>query len=145
MEIINKNNKWDIKHPIIFTIIRLILGLILTARGVYFFVNVTPLYYLIKDTRLNELNVSMELAVTISCIHILGGTFIILGLLTRLVAWAQIPILIGAIIFINFNNSLSLTYLGLLCTLLILGLLILFAAEGGGKFSIDNYLKNNLV
>jgi putative oxidoreductase len=88
---------------------------------------------------------NMPLALLISCVHTLGGTFIILGLLTRISAWAQIPIILGAIFFINLNNSLSSTYQELLLSVLVLVLLIPFAFAGAGKISMDNHLKGNLL
>jgi uncharacterized membrane protein YphA (DoxX/SURF4 family) len=75
----------------------------------------------------------------------MGGTFIILGLLTRISAWAQIPILIGAIIFINLNSHLSQGFSELFLSFLVLVLSAWFAWVGGGKFSMDHYVKRNLL
>jgi putative oxidoreductase len=145
MNIANKISAWDEKHPVLFAILRVILGLILAIRGIHFLTTIKPLFYLIKDSRLNELNMNMPLALFICWVHILGGTFIILGLLTRISAWAQIPIILGAIFFINLNNNLSLTYPDLLLSIFVLILLILFALAGGGKISMDNYAKGHLL
>ncbi len=145
MNISNKISAWDNKYPVLFVILRVVLGLILVLRGIYFLTTIKPLFYLIKDSRLSGLNINMPLALFICWVHLLGGTFIILGFLTRISVWAQIPIILGAIIFINLNNSLSVTYPDLLLSVFVLILLILFALAGGGKISMDNYAKGHLL
>jgi putative oxidoreductase len=145
MNIFNRFKFWDDKYPVLFVILRIALGLILSIRGIYFLTRIRPLFYLIKESKLNELNINMPLALVICWIHTLGGAFIILGLLTRISVWAQIPIVLGAIFIINLNNPLSLTYPDLLLAVVVLILLIFFAVVGGGKISMDNYAKGHLL
>jgi|ERR1017187_3814938 uncharacterized membrane protein YphA (DoxX/SURF4 family) len=140
-----KISAWDDKYPFLFVILRVILGLILTIRGVFFLTSIQPLFHLIKSSSLNELNMNMTLALFICWVHLLGGTFIILGLLTRISAWAQIPILIGAIFFINLSSSLSNSISELLLSVFVLILSAWFAMAGGGKISMDNYAKSHLL
>jgi putative oxidoreductase len=140
-----KISVWDDKYPFLFVILRVILGLILAIRGVFFLTSIQPLFHLIKSSSLNELNMNMTLALFICWVHLLGGTFIILGFLTRISAWAQIPILIGAIIFINLNSSLSGSISELLLSVFVLVLSACFAMAGGGKISMDNYAKSHLL
>jgi uncharacterized membrane protein YphA (DoxX/SURF4 family) len=145
MNISNKLSALDDKYPVLFVVLRVALGLILAIRGIYFLTTIKPLFYLIKDSRLNEFNINMPLALFVCWAHTLGGTFIVLGLLTRIAVWIQIPIILGAIFFINYNNSLLLTYPDLLLAIFVLVLLILFAFVGGGKISMDNYAKGHLL
>ena len=91
------------------------------------------------------LNINRTLALLICWVHLLGGTFIIMGLLTRISAWAQVPIMVGAIIFINLNSSLSQHFSELLLSLLVLILSVWFAWAGGGKISMDYYVKRHLL
>lgn len=65
------------------------------------------------------------------------------GLLTRIVALLQIPILVGAIIFINAQRSgfAIRSELGLALFVLILD--ILFLVEGSGPLSLDGYFSKN--
>src|SRR5450755_2175181 len=107
MNIPGKISVWDDKYPFLFVILRVMLGLILAIRGIFFLTSIEPLFHLIKSSSLNELNINMSLALFICWVHLLGGTFIILGFLTRISAGAQIPILLGAIFFINLNGSLA--------------------------------------
>ena len=141
----NKIYAWEDKFPAVYTILRVALGMILAIRGIYFLTTIQPLYAVIKESKLGELNMSMPLALIICWAHTLGGTFIILGLLTRISAWVQIPIVLGAVIFINIGINLSRTFPDLLLSILVLLLLIIFAIGGGGKISMDNYAKEHLL
>ncbi len=145
MGIAIKVKKWDITHPIGFAIIRAILGLCLATRGIYFLQNAQLLENTIRDSSLNNLNVDVPLAMIITWVHLLGGTFIILGLFTRIAVWAQIPVVIGAIIFINVKNLMFPAYADLILAIVILLLLVVFVVEGGGKFSMDYFVKRNLL
>ena len=145
MNISNQIIAWEDKNPVLFVILRVVLGLILAIRGIYFLTTIEPLYHLIRGSKLSELNMNMPLALFICWAHTLGGTFIILGLLTRIAVWVQIPIILGAIIFINLNQNLPATFPALLLSIFVLILLILFAVAGGGKISMDNYAKGHLL
>ena len=145
MSITGKISARDDKHPVLLVALRITLGIILLIRGILFVTSIQPLFHLIKSSSLNELNMNMALALFVCWVHILGGTFIVLGLLTRIAASAQIPILLGAIFFINLNPGLSHGYSELLLSVLVLMLSVLFAFTGGGKISMDNYLKRHLL
>ncbi len=145
MNLHGKISAWSDKYPFLFVILRIMLGLILAIRGIFFLTSIQPLFHLIKSSSLSGLNMNMGLALIISWVHLLGGTFIILGLLTRISAWAQIPILIGAILLINLNSSLSQSFSELLLSVFVLILSALFALAGGGRISMDNYAKTHLL
>jgi putative oxidoreductase len=145
MNIPGKISAWDDHYPYLFVLLRVALGIILLIRGISFLSSIQPLFHLIGSSSLSELNMNMTLALFISWVHLLGGTFIILGLLTRIAAWAQVPILIGAIIFINLNSRLSQGFSELLLSILVLVLSFWFARAGGGKISMDHYVKRNLL
>jgi putative oxidoreductase len=145
MNLPGKISSWDDKYPFLFVFLRVALGLILAIRGLYFLTSIQPLYYLIEGSRLSRLNMNMPLALFVCWVHLLGGTFIILGFLTRISVWAQIPIILGAIFFINLNNGMPHSFPELLLSVFVLILLILFALKGGGKISMDQYLKKHLL
>jgi uncharacterized membrane protein YphA (DoxX/SURF4 family) len=67
----------------------------------------------------------------------------VLGLLTRVAILFQIPIVLGAIIFVNlpkgilsFNSEMELS-------ILVLFLLVFFLIEGSGPLSVDEYIKKH--
>jgi uncharacterized membrane protein YphA (DoxX/SURF4 family) len=145
MTITQKISELEDRYPVYFLVLRVALGMILAIRGIYFLTAIQPLYSVIKASRLGELNMDMSLALIVCWVHTLGGTFIILGLLTKISVWAQIPIVLGAVIFINLNSNLPHTFQDLLLSLLVLMLLLVFAITGGGKISMDNYSKKHLL
>ena len=140
-----KISAWDDKYPFLFVLLRVALGMILTIRGVFFLTSIEPLFHLIGSSSLNELNMNMSLALFVCWAHLLGGTFIVLGLLTKISAMVQIPILLGAIVFINLNSRLTFSFPELLLSIVVLILSVFFAVAGGGKFSMDNYAKRHLL
>jgi len=120
------------------------LGVCLAIRGIYFLNDSQSLQEVIQKSRLNALNLTVVLAMIITWVHLLGGTLIILGLWTRLAVWAQIPIVLGALIFIN-SSGMAMVHSDVLFSIFILVLLVVFAFDGGGKVSMDAYLKRHLL
>ena len=83
------------------------------------------------------------LTIIITWANLLSGFMLTVGLLTRMVALLQIPILIGAIIFINTQRSGFAIQSELGLALLVLLLDILFLVEGSGPLSLDGYFSKN--
>ena len=73
--------------------------------------------------------------------HLLGGILIIAGLFTRLMCLLQIPVLVGAVFFINMKNGVFTGNSEFEFSIIILLLLIVFFIEGGGPLSLDSYFK----
>jgi uncharacterized membrane protein YphA (DoxX/SURF4 family) len=69
-----------------------------------------------------------------------GGTLIALGVLTRLSSLIQIPVVFGAVFFINILQSPVNTELW--ASIIALILLIVFTIIGSGKLSLDRYLES---
>jgi uncharacterized membrane protein YphA (DoxX/SURF4 family) len=74
-------------------------------------------------------------------VHLVGGLLLAIGLLTRLAALAQMPILIGAIFYVwmprvlVFEQRQSFEFAAL-----VLFLLALIFVYGGGRFSVDHLI-----
>jgi uncharacterized membrane protein YphA (DoxX/SURF4 family) len=81
----------------------------------------------------------MTFALYVVFAHILGGPLIMVGLFTRIACLIQIPILIGAIVFVNYPKGfLSIgNHMELELSIIVLVGLILFMIFGAGRFSID--------
>ena len=79
---------------------------------------------------------SMLMSNYIAFAHILGGVLLILGVLTRFACLLQIPILLGAIFFINLNREMYRPLSELAMSILVLLLLILFLVVGNGKWQL---------
>ncbi|MEX0684536.1 MAG: DoxX family protein [Balneolales bacterium] len=116
--------------------LRMILGALLFYQGYYFVENISDIYILIEDS----LPVSaFIIAHYVVAGHLVGGLMLIFGLLTRLAALIQFPILLGAVFVVQnpevFGPSTERQY-----ALLVLVLLIVFFFYGGGKGSVDHHL-----
>ena len=70
--------------------------------------------------------------------HILGGFFLTIGLFTRAACLIQIPVLMGAIVFVNINATKDAfsPYSELFLSIIILLLLIYFLIIGNGPLSV---------
>ena len=143
MNVIHRIEKWgDSHHPRFLDIIRILLGIFLLLKGLGFMDNTANLKYLI-ETR-SDITVApwllMILVYYVTFVHMVGGTLIAMGIMTRFSAIMQIPVVFGAVFFINFLQSPFNTDMASSVTALVL--LVLFAIIGSGRWSIENYLKS---
>lgn len=139
MGILHQMKDWSAAHhPRWLVFLRVILGVSLFVKGISFMYDMTQLENLLSNSSLR--NYSSWFSLTITWTHLLGGFLIIIGLLTRWAVLFQIPILFGAVIFIDrpAAGGSEFTF-----ALLILLGLILFLIEGGGPLSLDNYFRDN--
>ena len=144
MNIVHRIDNWNRTHPfLLHTILRAILGLVLLQKGISFLSHSEYLKELILQSRFASW-VTL-LASYIVFAHLLGGTLIIVGLLTRVAVVLQLPILIGAILFINpLQGSFAINF-ELFLSVAVLVLLIYFLIKGPGELSMDAYLKGHLL
>ncbi|HTI09871.1 MAG TPA: DoxX family protein [Puia sp.] len=134
--------QWSVTHhPRWLVIIRVALGLCLFAKGITFMSNATMLERLLSGSAMA--NDSGTLAIIITFANLLGGFMLTVGLMTRLVCLLQIPILIGAIVFINAQKGGFAAESELSLAIVVLILLIFFLIEGGGPLSLDGYFYKN--
>jgi putative oxidoreductase len=141
MNVIHKVESWgDSHHPKILDIIRMLLGLLLIVKGIAFFSNAAFLRDLIiENQKVNQPEgVITAIIYYVTYVHLVGGALIFLGLFTRLAAIFQLPIVLGAVFFINIMTSFVNSELWL--SVIVLALLVLFIIIGSGPLSLDNYL-----
>jgi uncharacterized membrane protein YphA (DoxX/SURF4 family) len=141
MSFLKRIGTWgDTHHPKILDIIRILLGVLLFFKGVIFFNNAPYLRYLIIENNLIRQSPDLITALIgyVTYVHLVGGVLIFLGLFTRLAALLQIPIVFGAVFFINILTSYVNSELWL--SILVLALLSLFVIIGSGPFSLDRIL-----
>jgi uncharacterized membrane protein YphA (DoxX/SURF4 family) len=70
--------------------------------------------------------------------HLVGGLMLAVGLLTRVACIIQIPVLIGAIFFIN-QTEMFRPFAQIAVTLIALAGLIYFLIAGNGPWSVDRF------
>jgi len=127
-------------HPRWLVVLRVALGICLFFKGIFFLVNTATLEELVKGSLVA--NRTDWLVIFITWSHLLGGFLMIIGLLTRWAALLNIPILMGAIIFIN-TQRYAFGAFELPFALIVLLLLIFFLVEGGGPISLDNFFSKH--
>ena len=72
--------------------------------------------------------------------HLGGGVMLMLGLVTRGAALAQLPALFGAVFFVHLRGGFLAPGQSLELSALVLFLLALYAVFGSGRLSVDHYL-----
>jgi putative oxidoreductase len=142
MGMIHQLEKWSITHhPRWLVFFRVALGIALLLKGISFMSNSVALEGLLRQSSISTS--PLWLVLTITWIHLLGGFLIVIGLLTRWAVLIQIPILLGAVIFINAPKGIFAAESEFAFSLVILLLLIFFFIEGGGPLSLDNYFRKH--
>lgn len=139
---IHKIEAWgDGHHPRFLDAIRIALGVFLMLKGIAFMQNISDLQYIIE----NQADISLPPSVLIvvvyyaAFIHMTGGALVALGIFTRLSALLQLPVVFGAVFFVNLWLSPVNTELS--ASVICLALLVVFVVIGSGKVSLDNYFK----
>lgn len=138
MSVITDVEKWGNAHrPGFLDLFRIILGVFITYKGLYFITHMNELQ--MTTSGINTWFAGATLAHYVIFAHILGGPLIVVGLFTRIACLIQIPILIGAIIFVNYPEGfLSVgNHMELEVSLIVMVGLIVFMVFGAGRFSID--------
>src|SRR2546423_9091908 len=102
MNYIQRVEHWgDTHHSKWMDILRIALGLFLGFKGIEFANNMSSLMTLMTNWVPFGGFMLIIVAHYILFAHLLGGFLLVLGLLTRFACIIQIPILLGAIIFIH--------------------------------------------
>jgi putative oxidoreductase len=146
MSVVTNIEGWGNSHrPGWLDIFRIVLGAFITFKGFEFMFNIESL-----KTTTGNMDMMFSGAMVAHYIifaHALGGPLIIVGLFTRAMCLIQIPILIGAVIFVNSPKGfLSIgNHMELEISLIALGGLIVFLVFGAGKFSVDEKRRREMT
>ena len=136
MNFLQRIENWgDRHHPKWLDIIRIVLGLFLCYKGIDVFMNMSEITTTMKNRAPFGDFAFLMAAQYAAFAHTIGGILLILGLFTRLACLIQIPVLIGAIIFVTSNHDMLRPYSELFLSILILLLLIYFLIVGNGPMS----------
>jgi uncharacterized membrane protein YphA (DoxX/SURF4 family) len=138
MNLLQRLEFWgDRHHPKWADILRFALGLFLIYKGIDFLENMSSMIGRMNSFLPNSYFALSLLGHYIVFAHLVGGLMLAVGLLTRVACIMQIPILIGAIFFINQSMFRPFQELGV--TLICLAGLIYFLIAGNGPWSVDKY------
>jgi putative oxidoreductase len=137
MNLVQRVGLWgDRHHPQWLDVIRIGLGIFLCFKGYQFLSNMSSMLNLMT-TKMSFGSFTIVLMSNyIAFAHILGGLLLILGVLTRFACILQIPILLGAIFFINLSSDLYRPFSELALSILVFLLLVLFLIVGNGPWKL---------
>lgn len=131
----NLLRRLETRRDLVLDMIRVYLGAGLFFRG---------LALLVTDVGLRQLAGGADLGFPITALtvyvtaaHIVGGALLAVGLYTRAAALVQLPVLVGAVVLVHWRDGLLSANQSLEFSALVLFLLILVCAFGGGRWSLD--------
>ncbi len=134
--------KWSEEHhPVYIDFLRILLGIFLIAKGASFISHREQIEWLLVNHHLEFL--IFLTSVYVILFHIGGGLLIATGLITRWAIAFQIPILIGAVFFVNLPNGFTSINSELGFSIATLVLLVFFIFYGSGNFSLDYYMRTH--
>jgi putative oxidoreductase len=140
MNLIQRVEHWgDRHHPKWLDLLRIALGLFLCLKGIEFANNMSRLENLMTSQVPFSSLVIILLAHYVLFAHLMGGFLLMLGLLTRFACLIQIPILLGAIIFIRSSDMFH-QFSEVSLSIIVLLLLVYFLIIGSGRWSLDWYM-----
>jgi uncharacterized membrane protein YphA (DoxX/SURF4 family) len=132
----------DTHHPRWLDFIRIALGIFLMIKGIQF---LNKMVSAVGTTISSDSFALIMVSHVVVFAHIAGGLMIAVGLFTRYAAIAQIPILIGALLFLRSNEGALAPYSQWVLTVVALLLLCLFAIVGNGPWSVEKYFDEKPV
>lgn len=142
MNMMDRIEHWgDTHHPAWMDIVRIALGIFLFSKGISFISDTTRLSHLVTGLDIHLWTVTAVHYIAFA--HIFGGFMIAMGLLTRISAMLQIPILIVAVFFVNFRSGFSYLNSELWLSALSLILVVTFAIIGSGRYSMDEWMRTH--
>lgn len=135
-------SRWaDRHHPLWLDYLRIVFGIFLFVVGILFISDTAALQSLIATGRFGW--ASMAIAHYVAFAHLVGGLMIAIGYQTRIMAALQLPILIGAVFFVDPNMGMYTGLPGFWMSLVTLILLLVFLVFGSGPFSVHRYMRTH--
>ena len=139
MNVLQRLEFWgDRHHPKWADILRFALGIFLCYKGIEFLENMSSMISRMSGFLPNSYFALSMVGHYVVFAHLIGGLMLAFGLLTRAACLLQIPILIGAIFFIN-QEEMFRPFQQLAVTIVVLAGLIYFLIAGNGPWSVDKY------
>lgn len=121
-------------------ILRIVVGLSLILKAYTFFVKPEILQNSFANS--GFLKATDFLIPVVPWVNLIGGILLTVGLFTRLAALVQIPLMFGAVLFVNLKDTAT---ADLPFSFLILVLVVVFSFIGSGSFSLDDTYRKPLA
>lgn len=130
---------WISGHQeVVLDLVRAYLGIGLFVRGILFISETEGLSVLVDLSEFSLASAALVHYVTFA--HLIGGLLLAVGLLTRIAALIQIPILFGAVFLVHLHDGLLSANQSLEFSALVLFLLGVVFVFGAGRWSADHYV-----
>ncbi len=135
--------EWQERLGYVMDCMRVVLGVILVSKAVQFIGNREYLNGLFANAQ-DLWFVPAIITHYVILAHLAGGVMLVVGLFSRAAALLQVPILLGAVFYVQLPQMLNahepqqLEYA--LMVLLMLGIVVV---HGGGKLSVDHLVWGN--
>lgn len=130
---------WAEAHPKVWLdLVRIFVGAALFVRGLLLITNARTEFVSELVARSGEswlLSAALLHYVTLA--HFVGGAMLAFGVLTRIAAAVQLPVLIGAVLFVHRSEGLMAASQSLELSALVLVLLAVVTVAGPGPLSVD--------
>ena len=137
MNLFSNLDTWsDEHHPRLLDYIRVLLGFVILFKGIYFISHTDELQSILSKSKFPW--VSFIIAHYVALAHLAGGLLIAVGMFTRPAVAFQIPVLLGAVIFINSTKGFFSESSELAFSLMVLVLLVFYFFYGAGYLSVDH-------
>lgn len=136
----NYTDKYDL-NEIALSILRIFTGGFLLIKGISFMTNMHELYDLTAHTLPYS---NFILAHYIIFAHVVGGFLLMIGLLTRISAISNIPIIFGAVLFVHAKEGLFSSTQGLELTVMLLVILSVVSIASTKFMSVDSFVDQHL-
>lgn len=120
-------------------VLRIYLGIGLFIRGLIFFTNGTDVMFRqVGGAEVSQWLASSFLLHFVIVAHLCGGVLLAFGLLTRLAAAIQVPVLVGAVI-VHAPDGIFALGQSLEFASFVLVTLLFIVVAGPGRLSVDHY------
>lgn len=131
----------DRHHPRWIDVIRMLLGIAIFIRGIYFIHNPEALLQILDNSRISGWTFIVEHHVAFT--YLVGGILIAIGLITRIAIIFQLPVFFGSIYCSLTDTGFFSVFSDLTFSVIMFVLLIFFLIWGPGKFSVDGYMRRD--
>lgn len=135
---IDRCKVWLRAHEDLFRdLVRVFLGAGLFVKAIYLMGHREYLMQVINDSGTTWV-VPAAMAQYVILAHLIGGAMLMIGLATRVAAWAQLPILLGAVFYVYMPHMATVEprqYFEF--TALVAFLLFWLGVFGAGRWSVD--------
>ena len=129
----------DLHHPKWMDIVRILLGIAIFIKGIYFIHNPEALLQILQNSKISGWTFIVEHHVAFT--YLVGGILIAIGLITRIAIIFQLPVFFGSIFCCLTHRGFFSVFSDLTFSIVMFVLLIFFLIWGPGKFSVDAYMK----